>query len=61
MKPHELSFESGVLPRPLALLDIGARGGVEWPWNHMSRDHLEAVFVEPDPTEAALLQQAYDR
>ena len=33
----------------LSLLDIGARGGISWPWNAVQRDMLNVILVEPDP------------
>jgi len=40
----------------LSLLDIGARGGVGWPWN--TAEHtLDIVLVEPDPVEARALEK----
>ena len=56
-----LTLPPGTLPRPLSLLDVGARGGVQWPWDCVSRDLLEVVMVEPDPVEAARLQQQCQR
>ena len=47
-----LEVPAGVLPRRLSLLDIGARGGVQWPWDQVNRELLSVVLVEPDPIEA---------
>ena len=46
----------GALPRPLALLDVGARGGVQWPWNTVT-SALELILVEADPLEAERLKE----
>jgi FkbM family methyltransferase len=40
----------------LTLLDIGARDGVEWPWDSVSRDELNIILVEPDPDEVKRLE-----
>jgi FkbM family methyltransferase len=53
----KLKVPAGILPRRFSLLDIGARGGVQWPWDHVSRELLSLVLVEPDPTEAERLQK----
>lgn len=41
--------------RSLSLLDIGARGGIDYPWSTMNKDQLSLILVEPDPEEARLL------
>ncbi|TRZ64423.1 FkbM family methyltransferase [bacterium] len=46
----------GKLPRKLSLLDIGARGGIQRPWNQVNSLLLSVVLVEPDPIEAARLE-----
>jgi FkbM family methyltransferase len=51
-----LELPAGVLPRRISLLDIGARWGVQWPWDRVNRDLLSVVLVEPDPIEAERLQ-----
>mgnify|MGYP000403184147 CR=1 FL=1 len=38
-----------------SLLDIGARGGIGWPWNSVQNDMLDVILVEPDPVEAEVL------
>ena len=48
------------MPRKLALLDVGARGGIQWPFDQIGRDLLSVVMVEPDPVEAALLKQSFE-
>jgi len=45
------------MPRRLSLLDIGARGGVQWPWDQLRRELLTVVLVEPDPIEAERLRK----
>lgn len=44
------------MPRRLSLLDIGARGGMQWPWDCVDSKLLSVVLVEPDPIEADRLQ-----
>jgi FkbM family methyltransferase len=61
LKERTLTLPPGTLPRPLSLLDVGARGGMQWPWDCASRDLLDVVMVEPDPVEAARLQQQCQR
>jgi len=39
------------------LLDVGARDGLGWPWNVIQGDILDVTLVEPDPSEARLLQK----
>jgi FkbM family methyltransferase len=47
------------LPRRLTLLDVGARGGVQWPWNRFQSELLSIVSVEPDVSEAARLAEQF--
>lgn len=49
------------IPRRLSLLDVGARGGLQWPWTELLSDLLSLILVEPDPAEAARLQQQLER
>lgn len=44
-----------MLPRCVRLLDIGARGGLQWPWTELPSEWLVSTFVEPDAKEAARL------
>jgi FkbM family methyltransferase len=43
--------------RPLGLLDVGARGGLQYPWNRL-RPGINAILVEPDAEESARLRNA---
>lgn len=52
----KMDFPAEVLPRRLSLLDVGARGGVQWPWDCVARSLVSMVLVEPDPIEAEKLQ-----
>ena len=53
-----VAFVSTVpLKRNICLLDIGARGGVGWPWNTAQSNSLDIVLVEPDPVEAKALEK----
>lgn len=56
-----LKFPAHSLPRRLSLLDVGARGGAQWPWARVSPDLLSVVLIEPDRTEAERLRQRFDR
>jgi len=51
---------SNAMPRRLSILDVGARGGAQWPWNGVSSELLEVILVEPDPEEAEKLQRQFD-
>lgn len=53
-----LALTPGNLCRPLALLDIGARDGIQWPWDRIAQDQLNLILVEPDPVEADRLKKA---
>ena len=46
----------GLLPRPVRVLDVGARGGAQWPWVSLPQDCLDLTLVEPDPDEAERLR-----
>lgn len=41
--------------RKLELLDIGARDGLQWPWNRIP-ESVSPTLVEPDPEEAERLR-----
>jgi FkbM family methyltransferase len=43
----------------LYLLDIGARGGMQWPWTLIDENNLSTILVEPDPEEAANLKNSF--
>lgn len=55
-----LELPAGLFPRPLGVLDVGARGGVQWPWDQLSPQCLDITLVEPDPTEAARLKVEWE-
>jgi len=38
-------------------MDIGARGGIKWPWTKLYHNELSMVLVEPDPEEAEQLKK----
>jgi len=40
----------------VALLDIGARDGIGWPWIAVKSNSLDVILVEPDPVEAKVLE-----
>ena len=39
-------------------MDIGSRGGFQWPWSNIS-DEITTIMVEPDPLEATNLRKKY--
>lgn len=41
------------------LLDIGARGGMQWPWTLIDQQNLSTILVEPDPEEATNLKNSF--
>ena len=45
------------LNRKLSLLDVGARGGIGYPWNTANKDSLNIILAEPDPQEIELLKK----
>lgn len=51
---------SRVLAGPIVMLDVGARGGLQAPFDRYAA-HIEAILVEPDPIEAARLASAGHR
>lgn len=46
--------------RPFGLLDIGARGGLQSPWDTIPAKYLRTTLVEPDPNEAAQLRRDWE-
>ena len=56
--PHSLAALPQAMPRPLRLLDVGARWGAQWPWNALPPAVVDVVLVEPDPLEAKRLKEA---
>ncbi len=42
--------------KAMYLLDVGARGGTQWPWTELPSNSFSLTFVEPDPQEAARLR-----
>lgn len=56
-----LMFPAHSLPRRLSLLDVGARGGAQWPWVRVSPELLTVMLVEPDPAEAIKLKQQFNQ
>lgn len=55
-----LDLPPDLLPRPLGVLDIGARGGVQWPWDQISPRCLDITLVEPDPEEVDRLRRDWE-
>jgi FkbM family methyltransferase len=56
-----LKYPADSLPRRLSLLDVGARGGAQWPWIRVSPELMSVVLVEPDPAEAERLRQQLEK
>ena len=52
-----INFGKPDLSRRFSFMDIGARGGIGWPWSKLPSELLSVVLVEPDPEEAEKLQQ----
>ncbi len=48
-----------VMPRRLFLFDIGARGGMQDPWDLLTKKQISLTLAEPDPDEARKLTQQY--
>lgn len=46
------------LRKNLFFMDIGSRGGFQWPWSHIS-DEITTIMVEPDPIEATNLREKF--
>ena len=53
-----LALSVSALPRRLRVLDVGARGGMQWPWDRVTPGLVEVILVEPDPAEADELRKA---
>ena len=49
-KPFKNNF------RNISILDVGARDGVGGPWNKINKDFVDLILVEPDPEEAAKIE-----
>ena len=45
--------------RRVNILDIGSRGGLQWPWSNVPRQLINATLVEPDPIEAESLTKQW--
>lgn len=43
--------------KKIYLMDVGARGGVKWPWTKLQKNEVSMVLVEPDPEEAEQLKK----
>lgn len=42
------------------LLDVGARGGVNWPWNKI-KNQINQILIEADAEEAKVLKKTYEK
>tara|TARA_B100001063_G_scaffold247107_1_gene290252 strand:- start:1484 stop:2503 length:1020 start_codon:yes stop_codon:yes gene_type:complete len=45
------------LSRNISILDIGARGGLGWPWKDLNKDFVDLILVEPDINEAQKIEK----
>ena len=45
------------ISRNITVLDIGASGGIGWPWCGLNKDFVDLILVEPDPEEAQRLER----
>jgi len=55
-----LKLSPTLFSRPFGLLDIGARGGLQSPWDTIPAKYLRTTLVEPDPNEAAQLRRDWE-
>lgn len=46
--------------KEFTLLDIGARGGVNWPWNKIKKE-INQILIEADTEEAKVLKKTYEK
>ena len=49
------------ISRSISVLDIGASGGIGWPWNELNKDFVDLILVEPDPDEAVRLENKLNK
>ena len=49
------------ISRNISVLDIGASGGIGWPWNDLNKDFVDLILVEPDPEEAIRLENKLNK
>jgi len=50
-------FPKTSLNKKLSLLDVGARGGIGYPWSNAKSGNLNVILVEPDLQEVELLKK----
>ena len=50
-------FPKTSLNKKLSLLDLGARGGIGYPWSNAKSGNLNVILVEPDLQEVELLKK----
>ena len=51
------NFPKNLLNKKLTLLDVGARGGIGFPWSTAETENLNVILVEPDLNEVELLKR----
>jgi len=62
MKPNKLLNDAvSLFPRKIEFLDIGARFGLQLPWNCFDLDGINITLVEPDSSEAQRLVEKYQK
>ncbi len=55
-KRNELYNYIKNITRNISVLDVGARGGMGWPWTDFDKKFVNSVLIEPDPVEAKNIQ-----
>ena len=49
------------LTRNISVLDVGARGGIGWPWTDFDNNFVNSILIEPDPIEAKNIQDSLSK
>jgi FkbM family methyltransferase len=55
-KRNELYNYINKITRNISVLDVGARGGIGWPWTDFDMKFVNSILIEPDPIEAKNIQ-----
>tara|TARA_B110000003_G_scaffold182730_1_gene181807 strand:- start:1350 stop:2375 length:1026 start_codon:yes stop_codon:yes gene_type:complete len=55
-KRNELYNYINKITRNISVLDVGARGGIGWPWTDFDKKFVNSILIEPDPVEAKNIQ-----
>ena len=56
-KRNELYNYIKKITRNISILDVGARGGIGWPWTDFDNNFVNSILIEPDPVEAKNIQE----